>query len=200
MTVDTRTYTDILEVQEPEGAAAQFSRQRALPLARNDAIRPISEIEAESHENYYSLLDKVDIESIAPIKQDWIYNVCGMANVDSYSIPKVCFRLQIEWPSVRHVYYLKMCIYLSILLLFMRMPLFWGGWGDQDLVDEMVDDMLSEMNGMYYESVKRAIADYVLLNKNERERLNVAITPHESAVHRRIEFVFGETYVTFLKN
>jgi len=76
---------------------------------------------------------------------------------------------------------------------------FWGGSGDQDLVDEMVDDMLSEMNGMYYESVKRAIADYVLLNENERERLNVAITPHESAVHRRIEFMFGETYVTFLK-
>ena len=82
----------------------------------------------------------------------------------------------------------------------MRMPLFGGGWGDQDLVDEMVDDMLSEMNGMYYESVKRAIADYVLLNENERERLNVAITPHESAVHRRIEFVFGETYGTLLKN
>ena len=96
VTVDTRTYSDILEVQEPEGAGAQFSRQRALPLAHNDAIRPISEIEAESHENYYRLLDKVDIESIAPIKQDWIYNVCGMANVDSYSIPKVCFRHQIE--------------------------------------------------------------------------------------------------------
>ena len=126
VTVDTRTYTDILGVQELEGAAAQFSRQRALPLARNDTIRPISEIEAESHENYYRFMDKVDIESIAPIKQDWIYNVCGMANVDSYSIPKVCFRLQIEWPSVRHVYYLKMCIYLSILLLFMRV-LFWGG-------------------------------------------------------------------------
>ena len=28
-------------------------------------------------QRYYNLLDSVDRETIAPIKQEWIYNVCG---------------------------------------------------------------------------------------------------------------------------
>jgi hypothetical protein len=65
----------------------------------------------------------------------------------------------------------------------------------QDIAEEMVDDMLSEMNMLYYESVQRSIADYILRNSNERQRLQVTVTPHESALQRRIEFEFGETYV-----
>ena len=63
----------------------------------------------------------------------------------------------------------------------------------QYLSDEMVDEMLSEVNGLYYESVKRSIADYVLLNEDERRRLQVTATPRESALQRRLEFDFGDT-------
>ena len=55
--------------------------------------------------------------------------------------------------------------------------------------------MLSEMNEMYYESVKTSIADYVMLNQEERRRLQVTVTPVESALERRINFVFGEMYL-----
>lgn len=63
----------------------------------------------------------------------------------------------------------------------------------QYLADEMVDEMLSEMNGLYYESVRQAIADYVLLNEDERKRLQVSATPRESALRRGLEFEFGDT-------
>ena len=36
--------------------------------------------------------------------------------------------------------------------------------------------MLVEMNDMYVHSVKSSIAEYVLLNPKERERLQVALT------------------------
>ena len=65
----------------------------------------------------------------------------------------------------------------------------------QFLADEMIDGMLSEMNQLYYESVKRTIADYILHNQEERDRLQVTVTPRESALARRIEFEFGETCV-----
>ena len=94
------TYNDDTLEKEPEAenAPAEFSRQRLLPLASDDTIRPISELEAESHENYYELVDKVDTSAIAPIKQEWIYNVCGMANVDSFTaIPKVQLLFSLEF-------------------------------------------------------------------------------------------------------
>lgn len=59
----------------------------------------------------------------------------------------------------------------------------------------MIDGMLSEMNQLYYDSVKRTIADYILHNQEERDRLQVPVTPRESALARRIEFEFGETCV-----
>ena len=49
------------------------------------------------------------------------------------------------------------------------------------------------MNGLYYESVRQAIADYVLLNEDERKRLQVSATPRESALRRGLEFEFGDT-------
>jgi|NorSeaMetagenome_1021524.scaffolds.fasta_scaffold55381_3 hypothetical protein len=85
-------YYATLNVQAPEAtdAAIHFSRQRSLALARDDTIRPISELEAEAHQNFYALMDNVDSDSIAPIKKEWIFNVCGMAHVDSFNaIPKV---------------------------------------------------------------------------------------------------------------
>jgi len=60
------------------------------------------------------------------------------------------------------------------------------------LVDDMVDDMLSEMNEMYYECVQKSVGDYILKNQDERKRLGVVITPFEAAKHRRLEFDFGE--------
>ena len=79
-----------LEKPEPENAAIQFSRQRTHSLARDDTIRPFSKIEADSHQNFYDFLDNVEIAAIAPIKQEWIFNVCGMSRMDSFTaIPKV---------------------------------------------------------------------------------------------------------------
>jgi hypothetical protein len=79
-----------LEKPEAENAAIQFSRQRTHSLARDDTIRPFSKIEADSHQNFYDFLDNVDIAAIAPIKQEWIINVCGMSRMDSFTaIPKV---------------------------------------------------------------------------------------------------------------
>lgn len=96
-------------------------------------------------------METIDTESIAPIKQEWIDNVCMMANVEGFpDIP-------------RHT------------------------------ADEMVDEMLLEMNDLYVHSVTKSIAEYILLNQNERERLRTLYTPKESAVERRIEFHFGET-------
>ena len=56
----------------------------------------------------------------------------------------------------------------------------------------MVDRMLTEMNELYTESVQRSIADYVMRNADERERLQIHWTPTESAVDQRVDFVFGE--------
>lgn len=95
-----QTYTDNNLEPEPEveNATAEFSRARLLSLARDDTIRPISQLETESHENYYELVYKVDTSAIAPIKQEWIYNVCRMANVDSFTaIPKVLLLFSLEW-------------------------------------------------------------------------------------------------------
>ena len=76
--------------EEGKEAALQFSRKRALPLTRDDTIRPISDLEADSHDHFYDLLKNVGTDTIAPIKQDWIYNVCCMAGIDSFtSGPKV---------------------------------------------------------------------------------------------------------------
>ena len=36
--------------EEPADASAAFSRQRELPLAMDDEIQPMSDIEADSHE------------------------------------------------------------------------------------------------------------------------------------------------------
>ena len=63
--------------EEPSDASAHFSRERRLPLRMDDEIPPLSEVEADSHERYYMLLESVERETIAPIKQEWIYNVCG---------------------------------------------------------------------------------------------------------------------------
>ena len=172
-------YYESLNVQPPEAAdaAIHFSRQRTLAMARDDIIRPVSELEAEAYQNFYALLDSVDTDSIAPIKQEWIFNVCGMAHIDSFTaIPKV-----------------RVCCCLP--------PRARGSWcvltgpfsSVQYLADEMVDEMLSEINGLYYESVRQAIADYVLLNEDERKRLQVSATPRESAVRRGLEFDFGDT-------
>ena len=60
------------------------------------------------------------------------------------------------------------------------------------MVDKMVDGMLSEMNDMYFRCVQKGIGDYILKNKDERKRLAVEITPEESAKSRRVEFDFGE--------
>ena len=74
---------------EPENASADFSRQRKLPLSMDDVIAPLDASEIESHDYYRALLDSIDEQTIAPIKQEWIYNVCGMANIDSFpAIPK----------------------------------------------------------------------------------------------------------------
>lgn len=76
--------------EEEEDALQNFSRQRSLPLVRDDAMRPTSELEAESHQNFYDLLEHVGSESIAPIKEEWIFNVCGMVNIEAFTaIPKV---------------------------------------------------------------------------------------------------------------
>jgi dynein heavy chain len=40
-------------------------------------------------------------------------------------------------------------------------------------VEGLIDDMLSEINRYYYESVKKCIVDYVL--KDEEERLRIGI-------------------------
>ena len=138
------------DYEEPADASARFSRQRELPLAMDDNIPQMSEVEDDSHERYYDLLESVDKETIAPIKQEWIYNVCGMANIDSFpAIPKY-------------------------------------------MVDDMVDTMLSEMNEIYYGCVQKSVSEYILKNEDERRRLAVTSTPHESAKSRRIEFSFGE--------
>lgn len=63
----------------------------------------------------------------------------------------------------------------------------------EDQLNEMVDDMLIEMNDMYIRSVKTSIAEYVLLNPKERERLQIYITPRESALERKLEFSFGDS-------
>lgn len=63
--------------EEPPDASAHFSRQRQLPLHMDDEVPPLSEVEADSHEKYYMLLESVERETIAPIKQEWFYNVCG---------------------------------------------------------------------------------------------------------------------------
>ena len=144
------SYYEEEDQEEAPNACAAFSRQRELQLAMDDEIRQLDDLEADSHDRYYDLLESVDRETIAPIKQEWIYNVCGMANVDSFpAIPKY-------------------------------------------LVDEMVDDMLSEMNEIYYQCVQKSVGEYILKNEDERKRFSVSVTPHESALQRRIEFDFGE--------
>lgn len=52
---------------------------------------------------------------------------------------------------------------------------------------------LKEMNRLYIRSVKQSISEYILLNSNERKRLNIPCTPAESAIERRVKFKFGET-------
>ena len=170
-----------LEKPEAENAAIRFSRQRTHSLARDDTIRPFSKIEVDSHQNFYDFLDNVDIAAITPIKQEWIINVCGMSRMDSFTaIPKVgvgcCLPAEAAVRNAVHVLGLT-CFFVSV----------------QYFADEMVNEMLSEVNGLYYESVKRSIADYVLLNEDERRRLQVTATPRESAFQRRLEFDFGDT-------
>lgn len=89
------------DIQEEGDACHNFSRQRCLPLKRDDAMQPTSELEAESHHNFYGLLEHVDFDSIAPIKEEWIFNVCGMVNIEAFTaIPQVLFRMScfcLEW-------------------------------------------------------------------------------------------------------
>lgn len=39
---------------------------------------------------------------------------------------------------------------------------------DKDYVEQMIDDMLNEVNQDYYDSVRKAILDYVLKDPEER--------------------------------
>ncbi len=56
----------------------------------------------------------------------------------------------------------------------------------------MVDNMLEEMNEQYIASIRLSIADYIVHNASERERLQIHSTPSESAIDQRTKFVFGE--------
>lgn len=95
-------------------------------------------------------MHSIEPRFIAPIKQQWIDNVCMMVRAESFrGVPG-------------------------------------------DVADSMVDDMLNEMNELYVSSVQRSIADYVVHNANERERLQIHVTPWETAVDQRVDFVFGE--------
>eukprot|EP00960_Hanusia_phi_P013113 383004-Hanusia_phi.AAC.1 len=59
-------------------------------------------------------------------------------------------------------------------------------------LDHMVDEMLSEMNDMYIDSVRLSIAEYLLLHQPERKRLEILETPREINLKHRLEFAFGE--------
>jgi len=77
------------EEEEEDFEAAEeksfaFSRQRVLPLSRDDEITALSEEERDSHVRYEMFLDAIDEGVIAPIKQQWIDNVCMMARLDTF--------------------------------------------------------------------------------------------------------------------
>ena len=59
-------------------------------------------------------------------------------------------------------------------------------------LDVLVDEMLSEMNDMYIDSVRLSIAEYLLLHRPERRRLQIHETPREIHLKHRLEFAFGE--------
>jgi dynein heavy chain len=40
-------------------------------------------------------------------------------------------------------------------------------------IEQMIDEMLSEINRNYYESVKKSIVDYVLKDEDERMRIGI---------------------------
>ena len=73
-----------LEFEEIEERSFAFSRQRELVLSRDDEIPAFTEEERDSHVRYEMLIDAIDESVIAPIKQQWIDNVCTMAKIDSF--------------------------------------------------------------------------------------------------------------------
>jgi len=58
--------------------------------------------------------------------------------------------------------------------------------------DELIETMLSEVCTLYQRSVQKTIADYVLKNADERKRLYIQNTPHESLAARFQRFEFGD--------
>lgn len=52
---------------------------------------------------------------------------------------------------------------------------------EKDYVEQMIDDMLNEVNQDYYDSIRKAILDYVLRDPEERSRIGITET-YEAAV------------------